>query len=69
MHGIEDRNRLYAPSLRLLEKMQKALRAAANGDILVRNREAKWRSGPPFPCVCTTTKNSGALPSSVWERS
>src|ERR1700683_4094621 len=62
-----NRNRLYTPGIRLWEEMQKGLRAETNGDILVRNREAKWRSGPPFPCVCIVTQNPGTLPSFVWE--
>jgi hypothetical protein len=74
MQGIGNRNRLYAPGFRLLEEMQKGLRAETNGDILVRNREAKWRSRPPFPSICTMIKNRtinktqkpGAQPSLVW---
>jgi len=69
MQGTGNGKRLYAPGLRLWEEMQKALRAAANGDILVRNREAKWRAAPPFPLFCTSSQNPGALPSFVWERS
>src|SRR5580698_7438683 len=58
---------LYAPGFRLPEEMQKRLRVETNGDILVRNREAKWGSGPPFSSICIVTQNPGTVPSFVWE--
>ena len=69
MQGTGNRNGLFAASFRLLLEMQRRLRTAANGDILIRNREAKWRSGPPLPCIGHMTKDPGAQPSFVWGRS